>query len=151
VKRLLGQMSILLAAAAAAGFGTNAVRGTVDPGGNDPELLKRSLERIPIGAAATHADDARTLFLDVRPRIEYEAAHIRGAVAFSADDFESAYAEIRDFLAPDVQIIVYGEATLPAVRAAEFLIARGHAVRVLDGGWRGWSERALPVDAAASP
>ena len=149
--RVLLRMLVLLVAAAVAGFGTNAVRGTVDPGGNDPELLKRDVERIAIGDAAVRTDDARTLFLDVRPRSDYEAGRIRGAVSFSADDFAAAYAEIRDFLAPDVQIVVYGDATLPAVRGAEFLVARGHSVRVLDGGWRGWQQRGFPVEGAASP
>lgn len=148
MKRVWLQMLALLAAAAMAGFGSNAVRGTLDPGGNDPELLKRDLQRIALDEAAAHADDARTLFLDVRPRAEYAAAHVRGAASFSADDFDAAYAELRDFLGPDVQLVVYGEATLPAVRAAEYLVARGHAVRVLDGGWRGWQERGLPVEGA---
>lgn len=152
IARTALQMAIVLAVAGAAGFGTNAVRGTVDPGGNDPELLKRSeLQRIAIADAAARLDDAHALFLDVRASVEYDTAHIRGAVSFSADDFTAAYSEVRDFLAPDVQIIVYGESTLPAVRAAEFLAARGHAPAVLDGGWRGWNERGLPVEGAATP
>lgn len=145
-------MLVLLAAACVAGFATNAVRGTIDPGGNDPELLKRrEIQRIAIDEAARHADDAHTLFLDVRPAPEFAAGRIRGAVPFSADDFAAAYADVRDFLAPDVQIVVYGDATLPAVRAAEFLAARGHTARVLDGGWRGWSDGGLPVEAEAGP
>jgi rhodanese-related sulfurtransferase len=144
-------MLILLAAAFAVGFGSNAVRGTLDPAGNDPQLLKHeNLQRIALDDAASRLDDSRTLFLDVRPRGEYDAGRIRGAVSFSSDDFDAAYTELRDFLSPDVQIVLYGDATLPAVRAAEFLIARGHhGVRVLDGGWRGWQERGLPVEQAA--
>jgi 3-mercaptopyruvate sulfurtransferase SseA len=144
-------MLILLAAAFAVGFGSNAVRGTLDPSGNDPQLLKHeNLQRIALDEAATRIDDSRTLFLDVRARAEYDAGRIRGAVSFSSDDFDAAYTELRDFLSPDVQIVLYGDATLPAVRAAEFLVARGHqGVRVLDGGWRGWQERGWPVEQAA--
>ena len=145
-------MLVLLAVAFAVGFGSNAVRGTVDPGGNDPELLKRrEIQRIAIDDAARLLDDTHALFLDVRPSAEYDAGHVRGAVEFSADDFNAAYIEIRDFLAPELQLVLYGDATLPAVRAAEFLAARGHEARVLDGGWHGWTTRGLPVEGAATP
>lgn len=150
--RVAVQMLLLLAAAFAVGFGTNAIRGTVDPSGNDPELLKRrEIERIAMNDAAAYVEDGTVLFLDVRPLAEYDTSHIRGAAAFSSDDFTAAYAEIRDFLSPEMQIVLYGDATLPAVRAAEFLVARGHTARVLDGGWRGWVDRGLPVEGAATP
>jgi rhodanese-related sulfurtransferase len=152
IRRTIGQMAALLVAAFAVGFATNAVRGSIDPGGNDPELLKRQeIERIALDDAARLLDDAHALFLDVRPVPEYASGHIQGAVGFSADDFAAAYAEIRDFLAPDLQIVLYGDATLPAVRAAEFLAARGHEARVLDGGWRGWTSRGLPSEGEAAP
>ncbi len=154
MKRLFLQMLVIVVAALVTGFVSNAARNKLAWGGNDPELLKRQadISRISLDEAAKHTDDAHAFFLDVRPRVEFDASRIRGAVSFSADDFTAAYAEIRDFLGPDVQVIVYGESTLPAVRAAEFLQARGHtAVRVLDGGWRMWQERTLPVDTGAAP
>jgi len=153
VKRLLLQMLFFVMLAVATGFLSNAARIKLDWAGNDPELLRRQeVGRVSLDEAAQHTDDAHAFFLDVRPRVDFDAGRIHGAVSFSADDFEAAYAEIRDFLGPDVQVIVYGESTLPAVRAAEFLQVRGHtAVRVLDGGWRMWQERTLPVDTGAAP
>lgn len=153
MKRLFLQMLVIVVAALTSGFVSNAVRSKLAWRGNDPELLKRQeIGRVSLDEAAQHTEDAHTFFLDVRPRAEFDASHIRGAQSFSADDFTAAYAEIRDFLGPDVQVIVYGESTLPAVRAAEFLQARGHtAVRVLDGGWRMWQDRALPVDSGGTP
>ena len=152
MKRVLLQILVLAVAAFAAGFTSNAVRTKLAWSGNDPELLKRAqdVDRVSLEEAARHTDDAHVFFLDVRPRTEFDAARIHGSVSFCADDFDAAYAEIRDFLGADVQVIVYGESTLPAVRAAEYLQARGHTVRVLDGGWRMWQERSLPVDTGAA-
>ena len=150
--RLVLQMLALLAAAFAAGFTTNAVRShaTIDVGSTDPSLLKYSeIERLSLDDAVKSLDQATTLFLDVRAKPEYDAGHVKGAISFPADDLDAAYAEIRDYLGAGVQTVVYGDATLPAVRAAQFLKARNHAVRVLDGGWRMWVDRALPTDGEA--
>ena len=151
MKRILLQMLALVAAACAAGAISNGVRSTLSWRGNDPLLLQKNVERIDVEAAAALQDDPRCLFLDVRPPADYERARIRGALPFSAGAFDAAYAEVSDFLAADVQVVVYGTETLPAVRAAEFLTARGHRVRVLDGGWGAWQERGLPQDAEAAP
>jgi len=151
--RLVLQMLALLAAAFAAGFTTNAVRSraAIDVSGSDPALLKYTeLERVSLDDAAKSLDQATTLFLDVRAKPEYDTGHVRGAISFPADDLDAAYAEIRDFLGAGVHTVVYGVATLPAVSAAQFLKARNHDVRVLDGGWRMWVERALPVDGAVT-
>lgn len=149
MKRLLLQMLVLVAVALAAGTLSNAVRSTLDWRGNDPLLLQKEVGRIATAEAAAMQNDPRCLFLDVRPRRDYEAARIAGALSFAAGTFDSAYAELRDFLAPDVQAVVYGEETLPVVRAAEYLKARGHTVRVLEGGWRAWHEAGLPQETEA--
>lgn len=149
MKRTILQMLALVAAALAAGTISNAVRSTLAWRGNDPLLLQKEVGRIAIEEAAALQNDPRCLFLDVRPRGDYEHAHAGGALSFAAGAFDSAYAGLRDFLAPDVQAVVYGDETLPAVRAAEYLEARGHSVRVLEGGWRAWCERALPQETGA--
>ncbi len=151
MKRLLLQMLALVVAAGAAGTLSNARRSTLEWSGNDPLLLQKNVERISIDEAARLQDDPRSLFLDVRPRADYERGRIRGALPFSADSFDSAYAEVRDFLGPEIQAVIYGDETLPAIRGAEYLKARGNAVRVLDGGWRAWRERRLPQEGETKP
>lgn len=151
MKRILVQMLALVAAACVAGAISNGVRSTLAWRGNDPLLLQKNVDRIGVGAAAALQDDPRCLFLDARSRAEYDRGRIRGALSFSADSLDAAYAEVRDFLGPEIQLVIYGEETLPAVLGAEYLATRGHAVRVLEGGWRAWRERALPQDAEATP
>jgi rhodanese-related sulfurtransferase len=150
-KRLAMQVGILLGVSIAAGFLSNAVRSSLSWAGSDPQLLGRDVESISISDAAVLQDDPTALFLDVRSARDFEAEHVQGAVSFSADDFGAAYEELRDFLDSDVRVVIYGEETLPAIRGAEFLKARGLHPRVLDGGWRGWRERNLPVEGGPTP
>jgi rhodanese-related sulfurtransferase len=148
MRRTVLQVLVLVAAAFAAGFASNAVRASLDPAGDSEIFLKFRLEDVSIDAASKALEDPATLFLDVRPQADYQAAHIRGAVSFSSDDFEAAWAEVRDFLGDGVSVIVYGEEELPAARAAQFLSARGHQGRVLEDGFTAWQRRGLPVEGA---
>lgn len=146
VRRTALQMFVLVAAAFAVGFVSNSLRPTLEWGGNDPLLLKHGIDGLSVAEAALYQDDPAALYLDVRPHVEYEKEHIRGAVAFSSDSFDVAYEELRDFLGPGVKLLAYGDDTLPAVRAAEFLKARGHTTWVIEGGWKAWKKRHLPTE-----
>ena len=148
---LVPQIGTLLVASIAAGLVSNAARSSLDLRGGDPQLLGRKVDALSVGEAAKLQDDPAVLFLDVRPKRDFDAAHVRGAVSFSAADFGAAYGELRDFLVADVRLVVYGEETLPAVRAAEFLALRGLRPQVLEGGWRAWRARKLPVEGEAMP
>lgn len=151
MKRTALQMLVLLAAGAVAAVVSNGVRRSLEWGGSDPILIKHGdVATVSLEDAAAAQADVNTLFLDVRARAEHEASHVLGAVSFPADELEAAYAAVRDFLGPDVKIVLYGDETLPAVRAAEFLAVRGHTARVLDGGWRSWRAKKLPVEGAAA-
>jgi rhodanese-related sulfurtransferase len=146
VRRTLLQMLVLIGAAFAAGFVSNALRPSLEWGGNDPLLLKRGIDGLSVQEAARYQDDPAALYLDVRPHEEYEKEHVRGAIAFSSDDFGVAYEEIRDFLGPGVKLLAYADATLTAVQAAEFLEARGHTAWVIEGGWKAWKKEHLPTE-----
>ncbi len=147
------QVLALLGAALVAGAVTNAARprGLAWRGG-DPELLRHpKVKSISLAEAAPLHDKATTLFLDARPKRDFEAEHVRGAVPFSADDLGAAFEELRDFLGADVTLVVYAGETLPGARAVEFLDARGHAARLLEGGWPAWKARGLPTEGAVPP
>lgn len=155
MKRVLLQMFVIAAASTAAGFGSNAVRQRLDLRATDPVLLKmqsqNAAQGIPLEDAAQALNETTTLFLDARAKEDYDAGHIQGALSFPAEDADAAYAENRDFLAPDVRAIVYSDHTLQAVRATEYLTSRGHKAVVLDGGWLLWQERRLPVEGGETP
>ena len=149
VKTVALQILVLITAAFLAGLASNSVRQTLEWRGNDPQFLKHDIVGVTADEAARLQHDPKTLFLDVRPAAEFVAGHIPGAVPFPSEDMDSAYAELRDFFGPDVMAIVYGDGSMPAVRAAEYLQARDHNVQALEGGWDGWKKRGLPVEGSA--
>ena len=151
MRRTLLQAAAMLGIAFMAAAISNAVRPALHWRGDDLDLLRHKVPRITVEEAARAHATATTLFLDIRGASEFARGHIAGAVEFGGADLQSAYDELRDFLGPEIEVIVYGDEILGAVRAAEFLGARGHSAKVLEGGWRGWSERHLPVETAVTP
>jgi len=151
VRRTLLQALVLVAAAFVAGYASNALRPTLEWGGSDPLLLKHGIDGLSAEEAALYQGDPTALYLDVRPAEEYARERIQGAISFAADDFTSGYDGVRDFLGPEVKLIAYGDDTLPAVRAAEFLKERGHTAWVLEGGWQAWKKAQLPTESGAAP
>ena len=147
------QVLAFLGAALVAGTLLNATRShRLAWSGGDPDLLRYpKVKSISIAEAAPLHDKATTLFLDARPKRDFEVEHVRGAVSFSADDLAAAFEALRDFLGGDVTLVVYGQETLPAVRAVEFLAQRGHEARVLEGGWRAWKARGLATEGGQTP
>lgn len=145
-RRTALQVLGFLAAALVAGLGSNAVRGTLEWGYDDPLVVKNRMDDISIDEAGRAHEQAGTIFLDVRPAADYAAGHIAGAAPFASDDFGAAWTEMRDFLGGDVAVIVYGEEVLPVVRAAQYLGERGIQARILEHGFTAWRARGLPVE-----
>ncbi len=83
------------------------------------------------------------LLLDVRPRAEFEAGHLRGAVNIPIEELSARV----DELPRDRRIITYcrGEYCLFADEAAELLRSRGFEVVRLDGGWPEWQAEGRQV------
>ncbi len=148
--RLAAQTLALLALSVALGLGANAWRSEgIDWRGSDPERFRhQDVEFLRLPEAATlHANASpTTLFLDARDPAEFARRHVFGAVSMPADDVETAYEELRDFLSSDMTLVVYAGDSMRAVRLAKFLNARGYATRVLEGGWEAWQERGLPAE-----
>jgi rhodanese-related sulfurtransferase/biotin operon repressor len=89
----------------------------------------------------------KAVLLDVRPRQEFEAGHLRAAINIPIDELPDRLAE----LPRDRQIITYcrGEYCLFADEAAELLRATGYDVVRLEGGWPEWQSEGRPTSAAA--
>ena len=83
------------------------------------------------------------LLLDVRPRSEFEAGHLRGAINIPVDELGSRVPE----LPQGRKIITYcrGEYCLFADEAAELLRSQGYEVVRLEGGWPEWLSEGRPV------
>jgi rhodanese-related sulfurtransferase len=116
------------------------------------ELEQLSRQFLPArnnGNTLSRGDVARlvrggsALLLDVRPRPEFEAGHLRGAVNIPIEELSGRVGE----LPRDRQIITYcrGEYCLFADEAAQLLRSYGLDVVRLEGGWPEWQSEGRPV------
>jgi rhodanese-related sulfurtransferase len=87
--------------------------------------------------------------IDVRPELEYRAAHIPGAVSVPV----MALPERLDALPKRPEIVAYcrGPYCVMAYRAVEILRPAGYRARRLDGGFMEWRRAGLPLTRAAAP
>jgi rhodanese-related sulfurtransferase len=83
------------------------------------------------------------VLLDVRPKQEFEAGHLRAAVNIPIDELPLRLGE----LPRDRRIITYcrGEYCLFADEATDLLRANGYDVARLEGGWPEWHSEGRPV------
>lgn len=91
--------------------------------------------------------EGRTVVLDVRPAVEYDAGHIAGAISIPADQVQRRLAEIPK----NKEIVAYcrGPYCVMAFDALAALRARGRRARRLVEGFPEWRAAGLPVEAAA--
>ena len=88
------------------------------------------------------------IVLDVRPRLEYEAGHIRGARSVP---FEEVKARLRDF-PKDNEIVAYcrGPYCVFADETVAILRAKGYRARRLTEGFPDWRSRGYPIEVGAA-
>ena len=91
---------------------------------------------------------ANALLLDVRPRQEFDAGHLKGAINIPIDELRRRLKE----LPKDRQVITYcrGEFCVFADEAAEILRSKGYDVVRLEGGWPEWQSEGRPVRTGAN-
>lgn len=110
-----------------------SARDTLEPIGHH-ELLVRS-------------ERAEVVVLDVRPREEFEAGHIPGAISIPLEDLRARLGE----LPRGLEVVAYcrGPYCVLAPQAVELLAQRGFRARRLDEGLPEWRLAGLPVAAGA--
>ncbi|WP_406698473.1 metalloregulator ArsR/SmtB family transcription factor [Singulisphaera sp. Ch08] len=88
------------------------------------------------------------IVLDVRPRLEYEAGHIRCARNVPFDELADRLRE----LPLDAEIVAYcrGPYCVFADEAVAALVAKGYRARRLTEGFPDWQSRGFPVEIGAS-
>ena len=125
-----------------------ALRGVAESRLADLKEIARELPSRRNDSAVSRAQvkellKSKAVLLDVRPRQEFEAGHVRGAINIPIDELKDRWGE----LPRDRQIITYcrGEYCLFADEAAEFLRGNGFDVVRLEGGWPEWQSEGRPV------
>jgi rhodanese-related sulfurtransferase len=105
------------------------------------------IEQVSADELAERVARGQVVVLDVRPRVEYEAGHIAGAMSAPIETFEAQTPK----LPPRGDVIAYcrGPYCVYADDAVRVLRARGVRARRLDVGFPEWRRAGLPVEGAA--
>lgn len=110
--------------------------GTEDPGMQavTREELRRRMQRGDV------------VVVDVRPREEYDAGHIAGAVSIPVDELEERLAELPE----NLEVVAYcrGPFCVYSPQAVAILRAHGRGARQLQDGFPEWKLDNLPVEIA---
>ncbi len=111
---------------------------------NDYLTVKDNLEPISAIQLLERTKDGLVTVLDVRPREEYEAGHLPGAVNIPAQDLEQQLNNLVDHQ----EVVAYcrGPHCVLAFEAVEKLQAKGISARRLDGGMPEWKLEGYPVE-----
>ena len=91
----------------------------------------------------------RALFVDARPKSQYDEGHIRGALSIPWQEKDRYFIEMVEHLEGPHTIITYcdGESCDLSHELALFLQEMGFEnVRVLVNGWTVWQQAGLPTD-----
>lgn len=102
------------------------------------------LEPVPREELLRRVRGGRTLVIDVRPRDEYRAGHVTGALSVPLDELDKRLAE----LPARKEIVAYcrGPYCVMAYEAVTRLRARGRRARRLADGFPEWRAAGLPVE-----
>jgi rhodanese-related sulfurtransferase/predicted transcriptional regulator len=105
--------------------------------------VKDSLEPIPANELLQRVRDGLVTVLDVRPREEYDAGHLAGAVNVPLAELEQHL----DQLSTDKEIVAYcrGPHCVLAFDAVARLRGHGFKARRLETGYPEWKVAGLPV------
>lgn len=115
----------------------------VDEVVRDYFMARDELEPVSRSELVQRANQGKVVILDVRPREEFAAGHIPGALSVPLDQLDTALAR----LPKRAQIVAYcrGPYCVMAPQAVERLRARGFNARRLADGMPEWRLAGLPV------
>ena len=102
------------------------------------------LEPISRDELRRRVDDGDVVVLDVRPRAEYVAGHIAGAMSIPLEELAARLAE----LPSGVEIVAYcrGPYCVLAPESIEILTRHGHRARRLEDGFPEWQQNGFPAE-----
>ncbi|MFU8893377.1 MAG: rhodanese-like domain-containing protein [Luteolibacter sp.] len=106
--------------------------------------------RIALGDFFSLQQSGQVLVYDVRPAFFYSLGHIPGAINWPISTYSKQLAsrevEIRKAVDAGNPVVLYcTDLACPDARnMATWLAARGHHIRVLEGGWDAWKSGGLP-------
>ncbi len=117
-------------------------RSYFSPEGDDTETVDRA-------ELLARAKRGEVVVIDVRPRLEYDAGHISGALSIPLNDLERRL----DELPVGIEVVAYcrGPYCVLAPEAVRVLRRHGRPARRLDSGVPEWRLAGLPLESATVP
>jgi len=123
-------------------------KGSVHATPNE-ELFNERLEISDIEVAKMIYDGAKTLFVDARPKEDFEDGHVKGAVSLSLRNFDAHIEVFINQYPPEQPIVTYcsGRTCEDSHHLAQLLIDLGYEhVNIMIDGFQQWKKRGFPVD-----
>lgn len=110
---------------------------------------RRAFEQLSAEALRQRMLDGDAVLVDVRPRLEYEAGHLPGALSIPLGELPARL----DELPTDALIVAYcrGPLCVYADQALELIIASGRRGARLEEGVAEWQLAGYPLERAGSP
>jgi len=153
--RATWQFCVILVLAVCLGVSINRIRSN-----RLPLFAARSMEaslKTPSGVrmdiSLTKAKEMffqqEAVFIDARPKADFEKGHIKGARSLPWQDVDQRFMAVTKNLPADTTIITYcdGEACELSHHLANFLMDAGfNHVRILLNGWTKWRDAHLPSE-----
>jgi rhodanese-related sulfurtransferase/predicted transcriptional regulator len=101
-------------------------------------------EQFSVEALQARMRDGEVILLDVRPRVEYRAGHLPGAISIPLDELEDQVEK----LPRNKKIIVYcrGPYCILADEALELLVEEGRSAARLDEGVAEWQQAGYALE-----
>ena len=141
----------IVAAGVCLGLGWNAASGRGFALSSNV-LVKPGDETIS-AAEAKRRLDAGALFLDARPKMNYDVEHVPGALSLPEESFDADWAKLEPRIRESLDVVVYcaGFGCEASHVVARLLKERGIPAVILDEGWPAWQDAGYPVRAGREP
>ena len=153
--RAAWQFGVILVLAVCLGVSINRFRSN-----RLPLFAARSMETILKTPSGVRMDISLTkakklffqhaaVFIDARPKADFEKGHIKGARSLPWQDVDQRFMAVTKNLSADTTIITYcdGEVCELSRHLANFLMDAGfNHVRILLNGWTKWQDAHLPAE-----
>ena len=117
-------------------------------------LVKPGDDTISAAEARRRLDAGSTLFLDARPKLNYDFERIPGALHLPEEDFDAAWAVLEPRLRESLEdVIVYcaGYGCEASHVVSRKLEERGIPAVILDEGWPAWTDAGYPIQSGPNP
>jgi rhodanese-related sulfurtransferase len=158
-RRLIGraawQCGVILVLAVCLGLSINRFRDNPLPliADRHTEILLKAASGVRMDISLMEAEKLflqhAAVFIDARPKQDFEKGHIKGAKSLPWHDVDRRFIAVTENIPDDATIITYcdGEACELSRHLANFLIDAGfNHVRILTNGWTKWRDAHLPAE-----